>query len=1554
MTQTVTQRLDAIEYLLRLDETWKIDAASDFVQLFGRMVSIENLGSNNQWRITNIEQGLGLVPGQIQDAIDEKTIHFDEQAQSTAALVAQAMEAAQLAQDQVNQAYQDVIENRNYIETVFASANQTWEQDLSFAFNQLREGLDLDIDRSKEDLEEQIQQTFNLAQQESADIRMKLGIVQQMVSNAGFIRQRTGDDLNGNPTIGGWTPLNGSSTPVSIQILHPGGNPVNVRAIEVSHAGAFETPAYVGFNLNGREFRFNGWVQTEPGTTLKLGIVGSLLGQSDQTETVLGESVVIDTNGAWVEVNESFEVSVDTEMWKPAFLVNGSKARFWNLNMFDHNMSIEAAMIAANLAKENAELARDQAIQIRDQSEAFALATEAAKIASQLARDQAQTSAQSANEYSSSAAGFAQTAETHSTDAADSASAAAASVVSAQTARNDSEGFASASSSSAISAATEAGNAYQSAAAASTARNEAETARSQAETFRDEAATARDSAESSAASATSSAGLAATAKTDAEDAASASFESAQTAAAEAMAAQQSASASDTSRVDAQTARNQSEGFRNQAVTAKESAEEASAVATSKASLSATSANQAENSASAAASSASTASSKATEAESSASAAQVSLTEAETARSSAENFRDEAVSAKENAEVAASNALTHAGIAAASASNAGDSASAAAQSASTADTRATDALVSANAANADRILVETARQGAEEYASAAAGSASAASSSSSNAAQSASAANTAYLNADTSRASAETARDQAVTARQNAETALSTATTQADISTSAANLAGQHATSASNSATAAVSEASAAAQSASLATTAKNEAQTARNQAETFRNESLTAKEDAESASSSANSSAGLAATSANNAGTSASAAADTLTMVNTVATEVNQDAAVATAERGLAQTARSEAETFRNQAVVARNNAESSASSAQQISGVVTNLVSSVPQLPSTFEAQGSYWVQAVGGSFTRESTPPSRVLFGTDAVFGSYARFTELNATSTYNLAPRGALALNGLTRLRATLRLRKFGNYGASNPLRLRIQYLDAEFNGVEQATAIFLHSEVANLADGEVTTLVWEGNYDGPAKWARFFISKAGWVTDSHPDAYVDISLLKMEDITEIHEVNSSATNAMQSAVDANQAIAQISQTVAAEYGDWEAFVENTSQAVTTADQVVARQFIGVTGSGSEAGLELLAWNAASGSGSAISLNADNVLIDGTLSTSKLVVTDFSGNLVPNGSFVSGDLRGWSDVHSSFSVVSLANSPTFMVLKNDRTGVIETSLNATMAKDIPVTPGEIIYVSFRHRGSSGASGTFRVWFDWINASNQIIFDTPPISVMIDSNENWVNRESSKAAPSGAVKLNIRLERVSGSGVGYVTKFEVTRKKGAAVLITPQSITGSLIAAENVITNSAQIGNAVIDTANIKDLSVDTLQIADFAVTEDVTSFRQENVTGIGVSPFISNPDHWVEYDELIVTVPNADTRIQLMVNFTFQIISGSPGWTRIRFRDKTSGGSILNHAYSSGYYNDMTTLIAFAFRNAGTYDFAVEFQSPTNVRAVRALSIISQRKK
>lgn len=283
-----------------------------------------------------------------------------------------------------------------------------------------------------------------------------------------------------------------------------------------------------------------------------------------------------------------------------------------------------------------------------------------------------------------------------------------------------------------------------------------------------------------------------------------------------------------------------------------------------------------------------------------------------------------------------------------------------------------------------------------------------------------------------------------------------------------------------------------------------------------------------------------------------------------------------------------------------------------------------------------------------------------------------------------------------------------------------------------------------------------------------------------------------------------------VDSAGAVAAVDAVVEAEYGDLAGMVTATSAAVATADAVVSKQFLGVVAGAAGASLELVAFDGDPGTGSSITLNADDVFAPGSIATSRLVVTEFGGNLIPNGSFISNDLRGWTDVTPGFAftfgIVTVVGSPTPRVLGSMRLSVYPANLEITMARDIAVSEDDVFYMSYQYRGGPMGDGTIRMWIQWYDIDGQSLIPTA-VSRSVNSN-SWQKAEAFNVTPpSGAVRADVKFIRASGQGIVFSTEFRFLRSRPGATIITPQSISTPLLAAGAVTADKIEAGTITAD---------------------------------------------------------------------------------------------------------------------------------------------------
>lgn len=333
-----------------------------------------------------------------------------------------------------------------------------------------------------------------------------------------------------------------------------------------------------------------------------------------------------------------------------------------------------------------------------------------------------------------------------------------------------------------------------------------------------------------------------------------------------------------------------------------------------------------------------------------------------------------------------------------------------------------------------------------------------------------------------------------------------------------------------------------------------------------------------------------------------------------------------------------------------------------------------------------------------------------------------------------------------------------------------------------------------------------------------------------------------------------------------------------------------------------------------LELIAADGSAGTASVARIAAENILLDGSVAMQQLVVTDLSGNLVPNGSFIFGDLRGWSNVADTASLVVAANegttagtnAPTKHVLKFAYSA---DNKSARCVYDASVTGGEQFAAKFdMATAGSTRDATCRLtfWFyDKAGAQNG-----SPL-ILNESNYNSTNwKQVSRGytttdagpivAPAGTEFMRVTAGRIGGgAGTAYMTNIEVIKKRAGSTLITPGGITTDVIAANAItadkvttgelITLGAQIRNAIISRAKIADLAVNTLKIDDDAVSIILSNTGNPTTSTGGINITV-NPAYAAK---LVVLVLASD--MQMMTGISSVKIK----WNGTTVEEATYGG-------------------------------------------------------
>lgn len=339
----------------------------------------------------------------------------------------------------------------------------------------------------------------------------------------------------------------------------------------------------------------------------------------------------------------------------------------------------------------------------------------------------------------------------------------------------------------------------------------------------------------------------------------------------------------------------------------------------------------------------------------------------------------------------------------------------------------------------------------------------------------------------------------------------------------------------------------------------------------------------------------------------------------------------------------------------------------------------------------------------------------------------------------------------------------------------------------------------------------------------------------------------------------------------------------------------------------------------------------SGSLLELIGDNVIASGTVGVAKLVVSDFSGNVWPNGTWIGGDFRGYNTPDTEFTVVSKETSSSSTALNTAPTPHVlqmesSASLKRVSVKErIDVKGGDVYTISgwIARDDFSGTDPLIGLVFSCLDSSGAYAGGT--FTSFTATSENWNVFEKEFTVPANATHafLSIRKAGDASAGIAYATRIEAFKKRSGSTVILPQSITTPLIAA-NAITAASGI---------IDDLAVDTLQINGDAVS-------------IPLSTYISNsiviPDNLQWYDVVGITFNKEAYPVK--VQFSSQIAGTTQA--NIKFRVIRNGSELRQFHKGLGAAQDS---ISYALKDlsliTGNMNYKVQATS-SNSNAVTVL--------
>lgn len=318
-----------------------------------------------------------------------------------------------------------------------------------------------------------------------------------------------------------------------------------------------------------------------------------------------------------------------------------------------------------------------------------------------------------------------------------------------------------------------------------------------------------------------------------------------------------------------------------------------------------------------------------------------------------------------------------------------------------------------------------------------------------------------------------------------------------------------------------------------------------------------------------------------------------------------------------------------------------------------------------------------------------------------------------------------------------------------------------------------------------------------------------------------------------VNAAVEQAAASAANANSAIATINTKVSARYDSWDAFVQETATAVATAEKAesayVVRSNNGKFG--------LYSWDDEDASGAAILLDADQIIVRGTLSADMLSVQDNGYNLVPDDQLQSRfawSAAGFQIIKNTSATTSRSQGELRWTNPGGQTGW--QSCSGLMIS--PVFPSETLTCRFQIARTAGATYTARARVFFYGRDGTYI-TAITVDELTAGNTSASSRTGVITVPSDAYQARWAFQvDASNTAAGTSVRFwapEIVRKTDASVLITPDGafmtdlqainawIQTAMIADAQIA--GAKIANAAITSAKIQDLAVGTLKIANGA---------------------------------------------------------------------------------------------------------------------------------
>lgn len=506
------------------------------------------------------------------------------------------------------------------------------------------------------------------------------------------------------------------------------------------------------------------------------------------------------------------------------------------------------------------------------------------------------------------------------------------------------------------------------------------------------------------------------------------------------------------------------------------------------------------------------------------------------------------------------------------------------------------------------------------------------------------------------------------------------------------------------------------------------------------------------------------------------------------------------------------------------------------VAAALTNLRSEIQEtrsalLPSNFQPGFTNWTETRLGDPATVAPVTVRCQFiSNDADFGDCVEFTT--SAAGQNIMTRGVIpGGNRVYRIRA--RFKVLSAPAATHRYSFMIQGMNSAytstFTSFPGVGTLAVGSSIHEIDLTFASTAGAGVDLAIPAIENSAYI-RAGFRADLSGTAVARVASITIEDVTDAVSIIADLETNYYTAVEIDSAIAASESTLSAEINGVGATVTEQAAAIANLENgASAGYLVRAQAGGAVSLLDLVAADDGTSPPTSIArLQADDILLDGSVGTNQLVVTDLSGTLINNGDFARGDLRGWGVAPNGWSVVArdtgngasaIANMPTAYAIMTDTSPLADQVFY--QSDRLSVRAGDRLTVTFDYAGI-GAGGVINLSMgtqvEWLNGALQTVaISTVPVTGYAST--AWASlAPTAVQVPVTAVYARVRLYILGGSvGRGIMSNIRMERQRPASILITPNSITGAqLVTTEVLIAASAQIGSLVVGTSNVANSAI------------------------------------------------------------------------------------------------------------------------------------------